>query len=163
MSGVGPVLTYSRLSRVIVALLICCVAGRAQDSTDFFEKCTRPVLAAKYYGCHATNKPGGLQVDSCEALVAGDKSGPTIVPGNPEGSLLIHAIRQVDPKLKMPMNGEKLNEEQIADFSSWVQAGAPWPASGATRPGFHIAPEQRGILVVPTAAEAGLASSIMRN
>ena len=83
------------------------------------------------------HKLGGLQLTSRAALLAGGKSGPAITPGNPETSLLIRAIRQSDPKLKMPMAGEKLTEQEIADFSSWVQAGAALAGNGgkAAAPG----------------------------
>src|SRR5260370_452078 len=81
-----------------------------------------------------TTKLGGVQLTSRAALLAGGKSGPAITPGNSETSLLIRAITQSDPKLKMPMAGEKLTEQEIADFSSWVQSGAPWPETEA-KPG----------------------------
>jgi Planctomycete cytochrome C len=114
-------------------------AGFAQDSpNEFFEKRIRPVLSARCYTCHSDTKLGALQLTSRAALLAGGKSGPAITPGNSETSLLIRAIRQSDPKLKMPMAGEKLTEQEIADFRSWVQAGAQWPETGVAKAGFHI-------------------------
>ena len=127
--------------------MVAC-AGLAQDVPDeFFEKRIRPVLSAKCYACHGDTKLGGLQLTSRAAVLAGGKSGPAITPGNSETSLLIRAIRQSDPKLKMPMAGDKLTEQEIADFSSWVQSGAPWPETEAkpasAKTGFHITPEQK--------------------
>src|SRR6266446_1926707 len=136
------------LSRIAIFLSIVAGAGFAQDAPgEFFEKRIRPVLSAKCYACHnAATKLGGLQLTSRAALLAGGKSGPAITPGNSETSLLIRAITQSDPKLKMPMAGEKLTGQEIADFSSWVQAGAPWPETeaepGGAKTGFHITPEQ---------------------
>src|SRR5713101_9918391 len=122
------------LRRVAILSMVAC-AGLAQDVPDeFFEKRIRPVLSAKCYACHGDTKLGGLQLTSRAAVLAGGKSGPAITPGNSETSLLIRAIRQSDPKLKMPMAGEKLTEQEIADFSLWVQSGAPWPETEA-KPG----------------------------
>ena len=128
----------------VIAAFATCSAGFAQDdSREFFEKRVRPVLAAKCYSCHAESRLGGLRLDSRQALLAGGKSGPAIMPGNPETSLLIRAIKQADSKLKMPMAGEKLSNQEIADLSSWVQAGAPWPESPIAQTAFRIAPEQK--------------------
>jgi Protein of unknown function (DUF1549)/Protein of unknown function (DUF1553)/Planctomycete cytochrome C len=71
---------------------------------------------------------GGLRMDTREALLAGGKSGPAIVPGDPQGSLLIRAVKQSDAKLQMPKGGAKLADSEIADLAEWVKAGAPWPA-----------------------------------
>src|ERR1700730_1757601 len=135
-----------RLGPIAILSMVGCAAAFAQDTpNEFFEKRIRPVLSAKCYTCHSASKQGGLQLTSRVALLAGGKSGPAITPGNSESSLLIRAIRQSDPKLKMPMSGEKLTEQEIADFNSWVQAGAPWPETevkpGGGKTSFHITPE----------------------
>src|SRR5258707_8301822 len=90
---------------------------------------------------------GGLRPHSAEALKKGGKSAPPIVPGKPDDSLLIQAIRQTHPRLKMPPGG-KLKDEEIAAIAEWVKAGAVWPAgtatvSKATTPEYLITPEQR--------------------
>ena len=59
-----------------------------------FETSVRPVLAANCYDCHGDERMGGLRLDSREGLLKGGKSGPAIVPGDPEKSLLIQAVRQ---------------------------------------------------------------------
>src|SRR4029077_1059076 len=73
-------------------------------SPDFFEAKVRPVLAANCYDCHTDQRMGGLRVDSREALLKGGRSGPAIVPGEPDKSLLITAVRQTSA-LKMPKGG----------------------------------------------------------
>jgi mono/diheme cytochrome c family protein len=51
----------------------------------------------------------------------GGKSGPPIVPGEPDDSLLIQAIRQTHPRLKMPAANSK--DEEIAAIAEWIKAG----------------------------------------
>ncbi len=114
---------------------------------DFFETEIRPILAENCYSCHTQTKLGGLRMDSKQALLEGGKSGPVVMPGKPEESLLIKVIRHEIPDMKMPMGG-KLPEAQIAALAKWVEMGAPWPEApeGAARAAgdeFVITPEQR--------------------
>src|SRR5438477_11505884 len=94
--------------------------GRAQ--VEFFEKKVRPVLVEHCYSCHAAGAKkvrGGLLLDSRAALRKGGDSGPALVAGKPEESLLIKAILYGDPELKMPPKG-KLPAAVIADLEAWV-------------------------------------------
>src|SRR5262249_58416537 len=79
----------------------------SREGLEFFEKKIRPALTENCYACHSekSKRPqGGLRLDSIEAMLKGGASGqPAIVPGDPEKSLLIKAIRQTDAKLQMPM------------------------------------------------------------
>jgi hypothetical protein len=98
---------------------------------DFFENKIRPVLADNCYKCHSTfaeKVKGGLLLDSREALFKGGDSGAVIVPGDPEKSLLIKAVRYTDPDLQMPKD-KKLDDDKIADLVAWVKMGAPDPRS----------------------------------
>ncbi len=95
-------------------------------SSNFFETKIRPVLASNCYSCHTDSQLGGLRLDSLEAMLKGGSRGPALAPGNPKGSLLITAILQTDPSLKMPLGG-KLTEAEIKDLTAWVAAGAVWP------------------------------------
>jgi hypothetical protein len=107
----------------------------SREGVEFFEKKIRPVLVESCYACHsakAKQPQGGLLLDSLEAMRKGGASGqPAIVPGDPEKSLLIRAIRYTDPKLQMPF-GSKLPERVIKDFEEWVKMGAPAPRGEAT-------------------------------
>src|ERR1051325_6106870 len=97
---------------------------------DFFENKVRPVLANNCYKCHSTKAEkvkGELLLDSREALLKGGDSGAAIVPGNPDQSLLIKAIRYTDPDLQMPPKGDKLSDQQVNDLVAWVRMGAPDP------------------------------------
>lgn len=110
------------------------VEVRADDAplppaqVEFFEQKIRPVLVAECYECHSTEKQkGGLALHSRDALRQGGDSGPAIVPGAPEKSLLITSITHADPDLKMPSKAPKLDDSVIADFTAWVKMGAPDP------------------------------------
>jgi hypothetical protein len=106
----------------------------SREGLEFFEKRIRPTLAENCYACHSekSKRPqGGLLLDSIEAMLKGGASGqPAVVPGDPEKSLLIKAIRHTDAKLQMPMGG-KLPDPVIKDFESWVKMGAPAPRGSA--------------------------------
>src|SRR5499427_7637212 len=140
----------TNVQRVIFLLLAAVSSAAAQsvpaNSPDFFEAKIRPVLIKNCYSCHTTSQMSGLRVDSQEAITKGGKRGPAIVPGNPAGSLLLTAIRQTDPGLKMPMGG-KLTDAEVNDFAAWIEAGAVWPKNTAvaanTDGKYIIYPEQK--------------------
>jgi len=124
-----------RATSLIALVWIAVLAGlvsspRAADDRDFFETNVRPVLASNCYDCHADMRSGGLRLDSREAMLKGGKSGPAIVPGDPEKSLLIQAVRQ-SGTLKMPKGG-KLTDAEINGLVEWVKNGAMWPTFAAT-------------------------------
>src|SRR5262249_15159261 len=88
-----------------------------------------PVLVDNCYKCHSSTSEklkGGLHLDSREGALKGGDTRPAIVPGDPEKSLLIEAIRYRNPDLQMPPK-KKLSEDLISDFVSWVKLAAPWP------------------------------------
>ena len=117
-------------------------------SPEFFENKIRPILANNCYGCHTNSALGGLRLDSLEAMKTGGKRGTSITPGDAANSLLIKAVKQEDPSLKMPSGG-KLKADEIAALEAWVNAGAVWPKSSAapvvtSKSGkYTISPERR--------------------
>jgi hypothetical protein len=100
---------------------------------NFFETRVRPVLANNCFRCHGPKvQKSSLRLDSRADLLEGGDQGPAVVPGKPEKSLLIQAIRQLGD-LKMPPK-KKLSPQQIADLTLWVKMGAPWPAAEKKKP-----------------------------
>jgi hypothetical protein len=98
---------------------------------EFFEKKIRPVLVAHCAPCHANGKTkGGLSLASRAGLLKGGESGPVVVPGQPEKSLLLEALRY-DSDPRMPPKG-KLDDAVVADFAAWVRRGVPWPDAPLT-------------------------------
>jgi mono/diheme cytochrome c family protein len=114
---------------------------------EFFEKAVRPLLAEKCFMCHGPEKQkAGLRLDARAALLEGGESGPAIVSGQPDQSLLIKAVRH-SADLKMPPKGDKLSDEQTSALAAWIKMGAPWPKAVETRPiaksTFKVTPEDR--------------------
>ena len=62
-------------------------------------------------------------LDTPDGLLQGGDSGPIVVNGAPDHSLLIKAVRYKDDDLRMPPDGEKLTEAQVADLEAWVKMG----------------------------------------
>jgi hypothetical protein len=87
---------------------------------------------------------GGLQLDSKEHLMAGGKSGPVVVPGDPDSSRLVNAVSYTRA-VKMPPSG-KLSDADLAALRKWIQDGAHWgddqPAA-ASAAKFQIRPDER--------------------
>ena len=97
------------------------------DTEAFFEVKIRPVLVQTCGKCHGGDKvKGDLRLNARANLLKGGDSGPAIVPGDPDKSLLIQALRRTHETLKMPPD-KPLPKEVIADFATWVKQGAVWP------------------------------------
>ena len=102
----------------------------ADTPADHFEKKVRPLLMAKCVGCHGPEKQkAGLRIDAA-GLAKGGDSGPAVVAGMPDESLLVSAIRY-GGEPRMPPDG-KLKDQEIADIEAWVKAGAVWPDAPAS-------------------------------
>src|ERR1051325_1685768 len=112
-----------------LASLSVAAGAFSSEQIEFFEKQVRPVLVERCYQCHSAQSEklkGGLHLDSREGLLKGGDDGPVAMPGEPEKSRLIEAIRYEDPQLQMPPKG-KLPKEQIETLVAWIKMGAPWP------------------------------------
>jgi cytochrome c553 len=125
-------------TRITLLLSVCLpwlsatasLAAAADEGPAFFEAKIRPVLVQQCYKCHSADakKPkGNLRLDSRDGLRKGGESGPAVVPGKPNDSLLLKAIRYTDEELQMPPDGKKLPAAVIADFEKWIAMGAPDP------------------------------------
>ncbi len=105
------------------------------EAIEFFEKKVRPLLVENCQSCHGAEKQkGALRLDSLASVLKGGDSGPAVVPGKPEKSLLIRTIhyRGEDDAPKMPPKA-KLNDAALAAFADWVKMGAPWPENDVVK------------------------------
>ena len=117
---------------LIVPLTVLTAGPSVQEGVEFFEKKIRPVLVEHCYECHsgsARELRGGLMLDSRWGWESGGESGPPIVPGEPEASLILEALRY--ESFEMPPKG-KLPGTVIADFEKWIEMGAPDPRPRST-------------------------------
>lgn len=97
------------------------------EELDFFETKIRPVLVNHCYECHAADSKivrGGLLLDSREGTREGGDTGPAVVPGDVESSWIIGALRH--ESFEMPPDN-RLSDDVIADFVTWIERGAPDP------------------------------------
>lgn len=129
--------------RMAIVLAAACVLipWPVRGNDEFFETKIRPLLVEHCYECHSAAAPelqGGLRLDSRPGWQRGGDSGqPAIIPGNPDESPLIQAVRHVTVDQAMPPNQSKLPAAVIDDFVEWVAMGAPDPRAeeaGTVRP-----------------------------
>ncbi|MDB6057932.1 MAG: hypothetical protein JWO95_1776 [Verrucomicrobiales bacterium] len=111
----------------------------AAGQLQYFESKVRPILVNNCYKCHSSQAEklkGGLSLEFKESVLKGGENGPAIVPGDPEHSLLIKAVRYTDPDLQMPPKGKKLSDAEIDTLVTWIRMGAADPrVAGATKVG----------------------------
>jgi hypothetical protein len=144
-------MTRARAAALSIALagILAGVRAQADEASDgssvrIFESEVRPLFAAKCQKCHGPRQQkGGLRLDSRSAVLKGGKTGPAVVPGNVDESLLIEAVNY--ETLEMPPDGP-LSSREIAILADWVKRGAPWPepqAAGGTGAPGQITSEDR--------------------
>ena len=134
----------------LIALIVTIVAASAlavprqlmaaapdPAGVEFFEKNVRPVFADNCYRCHsasATKVRGGLYLDSLSGILKGGEDGAVVIPGDPDKSPLIDAIRRVDKDTAMPPK-TPLEESAVLALTQWVKMGCPGPADMPVAPG----------------------------
>ncbi len=150
MSRLSQILPFRRASGVLICAGLWLAAGSAwaDGDAEFFEKRIRPLLAERCESCHSTAKgktSGGLALDTREGWQKGGDSGPPIVPGKPEESLLVRAVRYVEDGPQMPPEekGGRLADADITALADWVGRGAPDPRGAAARIGGMTPDEAR--------------------
>jgi hypothetical protein len=139
LKSVATTSRFAGLPGTSVGMWLCGVvliatAGSAErDGVTLFRTKIEPVLKAHCYSCHsqqAEKVASGLRLDSPGAMLRGGDSGPALVRGQSQGSLLLQAIRH-EGGLAMPPKQERLADEVIADFARWIDAGAIDPRQPA--------------------------------
>ena len=103
------------------------------EDVQFFESKVRPLLVNRCHDCHSTKAKkvkGHLLLDNRAAILKGGESGPAVVPGQPDKSLLIQAVRYLKDDVQMPPKG-KLPASEIAVLEEWVRRGVPYPGAVA--------------------------------
>ncbi|MHB1558564.1 MAG: PSD1 and planctomycete cytochrome C domain-containing protein [Isosphaeraceae bacterium] len=127
--------------------------GASAAEEEFFEAKVRPVLAEHCLRCHGVEKSkGGLRLDARASMLKGGDGGPAVVPGQPEKSALVDAVRY-DGEIQMPPNG-KLKDAEIAALTDWVRRGAHWPSPRPMNVADRSAPAAKAASAPSIAASA---------
>lgn len=105
------------------------IAADDPASERFFESKIRPILSEDCGRCHGEEKQkGGLRLDHRSHLLHGGDTGPVMVPGSVEKSLLMEVVKRGDPDFSMPPKVEEaLSAKKIDALEAWIAAGAHWP------------------------------------
>lgn len=116
-----------------LAIVFCAINGAAcaepisDEDRKFFENKIRPVLVKHCYECHGGDSKelgGQLMLDQPSAMIQGGQSGPALIAGQPDESLIIQALRY--DEIEMPPDAP-LPKSVVNDFVRWVKRGAADP------------------------------------
>jgi hypothetical protein len=111
------------VNRLVAGIVLFSAIAPATDK--FFDKRVAPILIRRCLGCHNNElKDGDISFNDRDSLLKGGKRGPAVVPGKPDSSMLIQAIRG-DADIKMPP-GPPLPKREISILTEWIDRGAPW-------------------------------------
>src|SRR5262249_49095806 len=131
---------FTSANYVFVALGICAISAYAKITPEQaaqlppptthkvdFAKEIKPILETSCTKCHGRGKEkGGFKIDNRELFLKGGDSGPAVVVGKSQESLLIELVMGFDPDSVMPKKGSKLKPDQIALLRAWIDQGATW-------------------------------------
>ncbi|HJQ81525.1 MAG TPA: DUF1549 domain-containing protein, partial [Lacipirellulaceae bacterium] len=134
---------HSCVIMIVAAWLIggskLCAGAPSSSDLEFFEKHIRPLFVEHCYECHGGPEvQAGLRLDASSGWLEGGDSGRAIVPGDPNESLLVQAIRY-GGHIEMPPSG-KLADEKIALVEQWVAGGALAPSESVKQKSVGIDP-----------------------
>ena len=130
-----PAFQYTLLLSLLLAFFSIIPGARGESDTDFYESQIRPLFIKYCVKCHGAEKQeSDLRLDSPQHWETGGLNGPAILPGKPEDSLLLRAVKKTDPDLQMPPGKQKLSSQEIAALEKWIKAGAVAPRQRVTTP-----------------------------
>jgi hypothetical protein len=118
-------------------------ASQSPQAPIDFTRDIQPILQATCYECHGAKKTKAhLRLDSSAGIAKGGETGPIIIAGNSEQSLIVRRILGLDGDDRMPKDGDPLPPAQIALIRSWIDQGAKWPATEPAPAAQSSAPEE---------------------
>ncbi|MBA2112890.1 DUF1553 domain-containing protein [Bremerella alba] len=127
-----PLLLFSLLIAPAIGSIAVGQEQIPNQELAYFEEKIRPILAARCYECHSKDSEeigGKLLLDSRMGVLKGGESGPAIIPGEPEKSLLVDALHY--ETFEMPPD-KPLSESDIHVVSQWIRRGAWDPRTKET-------------------------------
>ena len=144
---------------LLVGLTASGAEPAAAPQVDFHRE-VLPILSRHCARCHTSGKnEGGLAIDNRQKLLAGGDSGPALVVGKSDKSLLIELVSQRDSEKRMPAEARPLTADEISTLRTWIDQGAPWE-EGLSLSAFPTARwEPRRVELPPVAAGAAVAAN----
>ena len=114
--------------QIVLLGLLCLSPVRALTADDSvrFGQDVLPILSTNCFACHGPDesvRKGNLRLDLEQDAKAAHDSGVTIIPGNPDDSILMQRILSTDADLIMPPpdSHKELKPEQIATLKQWIK------------------------------------------
>ena len=108
-----------------ISIAIFLPAFAIAQKVDFLKE-VQPVFTARCLACHSSGKPqAGLRIHTRNDLLRGGQSGPAILPGHAEDSLLIQKVTGKHG-LRMPPSGPPLTGQELTLLRAWIDQGAVW-------------------------------------
>lgn len=121
-------MTTDRLLTTVLLIVAGCSCARAEDRPVDYLRDVKPILQEHCYACHGgLQQESGLRLDTAKSVLTGGESGPAIVAGNANKSLLIEAVSGSKDGWRMPPEGKPLTPQQIDILRRWITDGADAP------------------------------------
>lgn len=128
-----------------------------------YDKQIKPLLAAKCGACHGNGaKLGDFEIGLRAALLKGGESGPAVVPGHADMSLLIRLVSGTEPGRVMPPKGPRLSPKEVTLLRAWVDQGLSFGGAKTTTVLWRAPLAPRTVMVPPAAPGSGLTNPIDR-
>ncbi|QDU69111.1 PSD1 and planctomycete cytochrome C domain-containing protein [Engelhardtia mirabilis] len=118
-----------RFALSILCLALLPLPAPAQELPVDFGDQVRPILARSCLPCHGfdpSTREAGVRLDTFDGATFERPHGlgAAIVPGDPDFSVLVEKVRELDPRDRMPPEGEPLTEGEIELLERWIEEGA---------------------------------------
>ncbi len=156
------------ISWVVVVVPSVLAAGEARDkrAVDYAGE-VKAILSKHCYACHgAVKQKAKLRLDTAASIHKGGDSGPAVVPGKSDESLIVDAVTGQDGwRMPPESEGSPLSSGEIATLTAWIDQGAKAPADDQPQPDPHAhwafrTPQRPE---VPTADSLGPQAAWVRN
>ena len=96
----------------------------------------KPILSKHCFACHgAVKQKAKLRLDTAASIHKGGESGPAVVPGKSDESLIVDAVTGRNGwRMPPESEGSPLSSDEIAALTAWIDQGAKAPADDRPQP-----------------------------
>ncbi len=110
--------------------------GQQADEVDF-NRDIRPILSNHCFQCHGPDedqREADLRLDTRSGAIDDLGGYAAVVEHDPVESELIRRVKETDDDGRMPPEGDRLSEHEIALLEKWIQQGAPYAKHWSFQP-----------------------------